>query len=190
MYCLRRHVLKTRDFIGRGRLRGGNRKLKEPRRFTLPRGSRIGFYGDAVHFWVVSGPAFWLSILPGGCTSLSPDGCQQRGFWGVGRTYGLASPLSPFDPSWITLVCGRLIAPHLLPGLSVVARAGGFSVFPLRVWPGACRVALPPDNTTGFFWLTSEVLQLQNSLIIQNKLAGSKWISWEKSEKKKGYFVS
>ena len=27
-------------------------------------------------------------------TSLSQDGFQQEGFWEVGRTYGLASPLS------------------------------------------------------------------------------------------------
>ena len=51
-------MLKTRDFIGKGHLRGGSRRLREPRRFTLPRGSRLGFYGDAVRFWVVSGPAF------------------------------------------------------------------------------------------------------------------------------------
>ena len=54
----------------------------------------LWFYGDGVTFWVVSGPSPWFRVLPGGATSLSQDGCQQRGFWEVGRTYGLAYPLS------------------------------------------------------------------------------------------------
>ena len=32
------------------------------------------------------------SLVP--CASLSQDGFQREGFWEVGRTYGLASPLS------------------------------------------------------------------------------------------------
>ena len=48
-------------------------------------------------------------------TSLSQDGFQRDGFWEVGRTYGLVSPLS-FDLSRILPVDGSLLIPHSLPG--------------------------------------------------------------------------
>ena len=52
-------------------------------------------------------------------TFLSQDGFQQKGFWELGRTYGLEF-LSPFDLSWILLNGGSLVVPCSLPGVSVV----------------------------------------------------------------------
>ena len=52
----------------------------------------------------------WLIILTRSflvvCTWLSQDGLQQRGFWEIGRTYGLSSP---FDLSQILPVGGGLL---------------------------------------------------------------------------------
>ena len=50
---------------------------------------------------------------------LSQDGFQREGFWEVGRTYGLKSPLS-FDLSQILLVDGSLSGPRSLPEPPVV----------------------------------------------------------------------
>ena len=63
----------------------------------------LRFYGDGVSFRVVCGQSFWLRVLPGAHTLLSQDGFQGEGCWEVGRTYGLASPLSfwPFLNSYI-----------------------------------------------------------------------------------------
>ena len=53
------------------------------------------------------------------CTSLSQDGFQWVGFWEVGRTYGLAFPLS-FALSQILPVGGSLLIPCSLPAPPVV----------------------------------------------------------------------
>ena len=51
--------------------------------------------------------------------SLNQDGFQLDGFWEVGRTYGLESPLS-FDLSQIIPVGASLLVSHSLPGPPVV----------------------------------------------------------------------
>ena len=52
----------------------------------------LGFYGDGVSFWVVSetdsGSLLVVHAL------FTQVGFQRGGFWEVGRTYGLVSPLS------------------------------------------------------------------------------------------------
>lgn len=85
---------------------------------------------------------------------LSQDGFQREGFWEVGRTYGLKSPLS-FDLSQILLVDGSLSVPCSLPGPPVVkqltqwllwclARVGGVSQ---RASPDT-RVCLPGHGSS------------------------------------------
>ena len=48
-------------------------------------------------------------------SQLSQDRFQTEGFWEIGRTCGLESPLS-FDPSSVLPVGGSLLVPHSLPG--------------------------------------------------------------------------
>ena len=99
------HAGKARDFIETG----------HPSRKRRGKGSQedcsalwLRFYGDGISFQVVSGHSFWLQVLPGGTTSLSQDRFQWERFWKVGRTYGLALPLSfwPFlnYSSWSWLI--------------------------------------------------------------------------------------
>ena len=79
-----------------------------PGGLLCPVAHSLRFYGDGIHFQVVSGQSFWLRVLPGGPTLLSQDRFQWERFWEVGRTYGLALPLSfwPFlnYSSWSWLI--------------------------------------------------------------------------------------
>ena len=104
---------KARDFIGKRRL-GGKQQGKgtqENRSAMWP----------AISGFMVIGLASGLSLanhsdsgsLLVACTSLSQDGFQQEGFWEVGRTYGLLSPLSfwPFlnSSGWWCLVSSEFL---------------------------------------------------------------------------------
>ena len=77
---------------------------------------RLGYYGDGVSFWVVSetdsGSLLVVHAL------FTQVGFQRGGFWEVGRTHGLLSPLS-FDLSQMLFVGGSLSVLHSLPGLPV-----------------------------------------------------------------------
>ena len=77
-----------------------SRRVREPRGTALPCGSVSGFMvmglvsglSLANHLaWLIfgptQGPSWWH-------THLSHDGFQRGGFWEVGGTYGLESPLS------------------------------------------------------------------------------------------------
>ena len=89
-----KHRLTARDFIGKGSLGGeqwdkGTQENCSATQLTVtgfkamvlvPRLS-LGNHSDSGSFLVVH-------------ASLSQDGFQQKGFWEVGRTYGLESPLS------------------------------------------------------------------------------------------------
>ena len=85
---------KARDFIGKGHP-GGEQQGKGTQEncsamwlavsdfmvMVLVSGVSLASHSDSGSFLVVN-------------ASLSQDGFQQEGFWEVGRTYGLASPLS------------------------------------------------------------------------------------------------
>ena len=77
----------------------------------------LGFYGDGISFWVVSGQSFWHRSFLVVNASLNQDEFQQEGSWKVGSTYRLASP---FDLSWILVVAGGLSVLCSLPGPPVV----------------------------------------------------------------------
>ena len=86
-------LIKQETFLGRG-ARAEKGRVREPRRTALPRGSSLRFYGDGL----VSGLSLAshsdsVSFLVVH-TLLNQDGLQQGGFWEVGRTYRLGSPLS------------------------------------------------------------------------------------------------
>ena len=94
------HVLtKQETLVGRGTWVESSRG--NPGEVLCHVANSLRFYGDVVSFWVVSTnhSDSWFFMVA--CTSLSQDGFQQEGFWEVGRTYGLASPLSfwPFSNS-------------------------------------------------------------------------------------------
>ena len=78
---------------------------------------RLGYYGDGVSFWVVSetdsGSLLVVHAL------FTQVGFQRGGFWEVGRTHGLVSPLS-FDLSQMLPVVGGLLVSCLLPGHPVI----------------------------------------------------------------------
>ena len=84
---------KARDFIGKGRL-----GREQQNKGTQDTWSATWL---AVSGFMVMGLVSWLSLANHSdsgsflvaCALLSQDGFQQEGFWEVGRTYGLASPL-------------------------------------------------------------------------------------------------
>ena len=52
------HMLKKQDILlGKGAW-AESRRVREPRRAALPRGSSLGFYGDGICFWVIFGQSF------------------------------------------------------------------------------------------------------------------------------------
>ena len=52
------HVLKKQEtLLGRGPWAEHGR-VREPRRTALPSACSLGFYGDGISFWVVSGQSF------------------------------------------------------------------------------------------------------------------------------------
>ena len=51
-------LTKQETLLGKG-TQGASRRVREPMRTALPRGSQwLGFYGGGIHFRVVSGPSF------------------------------------------------------------------------------------------------------------------------------------
>ena len=72
---------KARDFIGKG-TRVESRRVREPRRTSLPRGSQSGvvwwFYGDGISFlWSLASHSMFSLYW------WRQDGCQREGFWEV-----------------------------------------------------------------------------------------------------------
>ena len=61
-----------------------SRRVREPRRTAQPCGSQ--FYGDGIHFRVVSGQSFWLRVLPGGARIAQSRWLPARRILGGGRT--------------------------------------------------------------------------------------------------------
>ena len=83
------------------------------------------------------------------CASLSQDGLQQGGFWEVGRTYGLASPLF-FDLSGVLLTHGSLLVPCSLPGPPAVRQL--MQVAALLPSQGGCFGQCFPQQLSAAIW--------------------------------------
>ena len=94
-------LTKQETLLGKGAWTE-NRRLKEPRRTTLPHGS----WSRVLWWWDYFPGCLWPIISDTGSflvthASLCQDGFQQEGFWEVGRIDGLVSPHSfwPFPNS-------------------------------------------------------------------------------------------
>ena len=113
MNCARRQMCWQGDFIGNMCL-SGEQKGKQTWKDCSPPGdeSSCSATWPMVSNFLVMGlvlGCLWPVMLMQGptwvaCASLSQDGFQWEGFWEVGRTYGLVSPVSfwPFlnSPTW------------------------------------------------------------------------------------------
>ena len=84
-------LTKQKTLWGRGAW-AESRRVRETRRTALPRGSQIGRMG-LVSRLSLANHSDSGSVLVAHA-SLNQDRFQREGFWEVGRTYGLASPLS------------------------------------------------------------------------------------------------
>ena len=127
------HIDKARGFIGKGSP-GGDQQGKG----TQENCSATWF---AVSGFMVIGLASGFSLANHSdsgsflvaCTSLSQDGIQRGGFWEVGRTYGLVSPLSfwPFlnYSGWWWLVSSTFLT---RTSYCKMIHADGY----YRIWPG------------------------------------------------------
>ena len=82
-------LTKQETLRGRGP-RAESSRVREPRRTALPCGSQSRVLVSGLSLANHSDSGSFLVT----CASLSQDGFQREGFWEVGRTYGLASPLS------------------------------------------------------------------------------------------------
>ena len=101
------HADKARGFIGKGHLGGeqwdkGNQENCSA--MCVTRG--LGFYGDGMSFWVVSGQSFWLRVLPSGAHITQPRWIPGRKSLRGWYTYGLESSLWFCHLSWILPVGG------------------------------------------------------------------------------------
>ena len=107
-------LTKKEILLGKG-TRVESRRLREPRRTALSRGSQLGLmlmglvsrlslanHSDSESFLVVQ-------------ALFSQDGCQREGFWEVVRQV-----VSPFDLSQTLLVSGGLLVSCSIPGPPVV----------------------------------------------------------------------
>ena len=122
MNCPKRHTCwQTRDFTGKGCL-GGEQQAKRTQEDTsatwlIASGFMVMGLVSRLSLISHSDSRFFLVV----CTSLSQDGFQWGGFWEIGRTYGLAFPLS-FKLSWILPVGGSLLIPCSLPAPPVCCK--------------------------------------------------------------------
>ena len=127
------------------------RRVKEPRRTALPRGSQCLALGLVSMFSQTSHSDSGSFLVARG--SLSQEGFQWRGFWEVGRTYGLESPLSPFDLSRFFQLVAACSAFLTRTSCCKITRTRGYC----QTWPGwAVLVSSSPNRmTTGmtqFIW--------------------------------------
>ena len=100
-------LTKQETLLGRGAQVESSR-VREPRRTALPRGSQSW---DFMVMGLVSRSSlanhsdsgFFLVVH----ALFSQDGFQREGFWEVGRTYGLVSPLLLTFPKffWLVVAC-------------------------------------------------------------------------------------
>ena len=127
------------------------RRVKEPRRTALPRGSQSLALGLVFMFSQTSHSDSGSFLVAHG--SLSQEGFQWGGFWEVGRTYGLESPLSPFDLSRFFQLVAACSAFLTKTSCCKITRARGYC----QPWPGwAVLVSGSPNRmttgTTQFIW--------------------------------------
>ena len=127
------------------------RRVKEPRRTALPRGCQSLALGLVSMFSQTSLSDSGSFLVARG--SLSQEGFQCRGFWEVGRTYGLESPLSPFDLSGFFQLVAACSAFLTRTSCCKITRTRGYC----QTWPGwAVLVSGSPNRmTTGmtqFIW--------------------------------------
>ena len=89
------HVLtKQKTLLGRGS-RVESSRVREARRTALPTWLAVsGFMGMGLDFGLSLASHFDSGSFLVARASLGQGGFQREGFWGVGRTSGLASPLS------------------------------------------------------------------------------------------------
>ena len=64
----------------------------------------LGFYGDGIRFWAVSGWSFWLRVLHGGAHIAQPRRMPARRIPGGGRTRGVSFWPFPNSSGWWWLV--------------------------------------------------------------------------------------
>ena len=69
---------ETNDFIGKG-LPGGEQQGKGSQENCFAHMARsLGFYGNGVRFWLISGQSLWLRVLPGGACVARPRWIPAR----------------------------------------------------------------------------------------------------------------
>ena len=104
-------LTKPEASLGRGTWTE-SRRVREPSSATRLSVSRVMVRGFISRLSLASHSGSGSFLVAH--ASLSQDGCQQRGFWEVGRSHGL---VFPFDLSQTLLVGGGLPAPCSLPDL-------------------------------------------------------------------------
>lgn len=121
---------------------GRKQQVKEPGRSALHVAHSLGFYGEGVSFWAVSGQSFWLRLLPGGTGISQPRWILARRMMGGGRICGISFDLSRNSSSWwwhVSSVFLTKISCHN------ITHANGYCV----AWSGwAVSFSVSPNSST------------------------------------------